>query len=59
MRRRCTGILSIQEDRRAVSIASKALLRQRRCGNTTFPIKSLSRVCTTTPCPTASWPPMT
>ncbi|CAA7405562.1 unnamed protein product [Spirodela intermedia] len=32
MRRRCTGILSVREDRRAVSTASKALLGQRRCG---------------------------
>ncbi|CAA6659792.1 unnamed protein product [Spirodela intermedia] len=30
MRRRCTGILSVREDRRAVSTASKALLGQRR-----------------------------
>ncbi|CAA6672278.1 unnamed protein product [Spirodela intermedia] len=32
MRRRCTGILSVREDRRAVSTASKALLGQRRHG---------------------------
>ncbi|CAA7394583.1 unnamed protein product [Spirodela intermedia] len=32
MRRRCIGILSIREDRRVVSMASKALLGQGRCG---------------------------
>ncbi|CAA6674400.1 unnamed protein product [Spirodela intermedia] len=32
MRRQCTGILSIREDCCVVSMASKALLGQRRCG---------------------------
>ncbi|CAA7404003.1 unnamed protein product [Spirodela intermedia] len=40
MRRRCTGILSVREDRRAVSMALKALLGQRRCG---LPTLSLSK----------------
>ncbi|CAA7395950.1 unnamed protein product [Spirodela intermedia] len=33
MHRRCTRILSIWEDHHVVSMASKALLGQRRCGH--------------------------
>ncbi|CAA7401848.1 unnamed protein product [Spirodela intermedia] len=32
MHQRCTRILSVRENSHAVSTASKALLRQRRCG---------------------------
>ncbi|CAA6668676.1 unnamed protein product [Spirodela intermedia] len=42
MRRRCTGILSVREDRRAVSTASKALLGQRRCGGSSNRLRRLS-----------------
>ncbi|CAA7395555.1 unnamed protein product [Spirodela intermedia] len=32
MRQRCTRILSVQKNRRAMSMASKALVGQGRCG---------------------------
>ncbi|CAA7397757.1 unnamed protein product [Spirodela intermedia] len=36
MRQRCTGILSIWKDHHAMSMASKALLGQGRCGLTSL-----------------------
>ncbi|CAA6675751.1 unnamed protein product [Spirodela intermedia] len=62
MRQRCTGILSIWKDHHAMSMASKALLGQGRCGQSLDLLannESLSPTCTTTPCPTAGWLPVT
>ncbi|CAA7405558.1 unnamed protein product [Spirodela intermedia] len=61
MCRRCTRILSIREDRCVASTASKALLGQRRRGQSLDLLanKVPSLACTTTPCPTAGWPPVT